>query len=80
MPLQYRQTEVQVAADCGHSTQLASLRQELARLQGELHQNYKLAHAVDGSPRACMVADVEDGSRLIYANPAAEAVFDRLAP
>ena len=68
-----------VPADCGHGVELADLRAEVARLNDELRQDYKLAHAVDGSPRACMVADAEDGFRLMYLNPASEAVFDRLA-
>jgi len=39
-----------------------------------------MARALSGSPRACLVADADDGFRLFYANPAGEAVFDQLSP
>jgi hypothetical protein len=59
---------------------VAELEAKVAGLQVQLGRHQKMALAISGSPRACMVADAEDGFRLFYLNAAAEAVFDRLAP
>ncbi|HTV12532.1 MAG TPA: methyl-accepting chemotaxis protein [Acidimicrobiales bacterium] len=59
---------------------MAELEAAVGELKEQLRRNEKMGRALNGSPRACLVADAEDDFRLFYANAAANAVFDQLAP
>jgi PAS domain S-box-containing protein len=69
-----------LSEETGETGELATLRGRVARMEDELRRNEKMAHALDYSPRVCIVADVENGFRVCYVNQAATVLLDGLGP